>query len=214
MGALIMVHGDDSGLKLPPRVAPVQAVVIPIYRKEAERAAVMEAVAQAASSLKAAGVRIFLDDRDQYTPGWKYNEHELRGVPVRLELGPRDVSARQVMSVRRDTRAKEPIAWDYLATRVPELLQQIQDDLFKAADGFRLKSTRPAYTLDEMEAILGEHRGYIQAHWCGKDSCEDEAKARCQATIRNIPLDDPGGPGTCVVCGGAATTRVLFAKAY
>ncbi|MBI5835820.1 MAG: proline--tRNA ligase [Candidatus Eisenbacteria bacterium] len=214
MGALIMVHGDDSGLKIPPRVAPVQAVVIPIYRKEAERAAVMEAAAQAASSLKAAGVRVFLDDRDQYTPGWKYNEHELRGVPLRIELGPRDVTARQVVTVRRDTRAKEPVAWDYLATRVPALLDEVQAALLQAARDFRAKSTREAATLDQMEAILGEHRGFVNAHWCGKNSCEDEAKARCQATIRCIPLDEPESAGTCAVCGGAAKQRVIFSKAY
>ncbi|HVP39703.1 MAG TPA: proline--tRNA ligase [Candidatus Saccharimonadales bacterium] len=214
MGALVMVHGDDSGLKIPPRVAPVQAVVIPIYRKETERAAVLEAARQAASNLRSAGVRVYLDDRDQYTPGWKYNEHELRGVPLRLELGPRDVASRQVVAVRRDVRAKEAVAWDYLAVRVPQLLQEIQQDLFQRALDFRERSTRVAETLEQMELILGEHRGFVRAHWCGKTSCEDEAKARCSATIRCIPLDDHSGPGKCVVCGEPAETRVVFAKAY
>jgi prolyl-tRNA synthetase len=214
MGALIMVHGDDSGLKLPPRIAPIQAVIVPIYRKEAERAEVLAAAAQAASLLKAAGVRVYLDDRDQYTPGWKYNEHELRGVPLRLELGPRDVVSRQVMSVRRDNRAKEAVAWDYLAERVPMLLEEIQKALFQKALDFRESSTRPASTLEEMEIILSEHRGYVRAYWCGRNSCEDQVKTRTTATIRCLPLDDHSEPGKCVVCGADAPHRVLFAKSY
>src|SRR5262245_49820487 len=136
IGGVIMTHGDDQGLKLPPHVAPVQAVVVPIWRKDAERGPVSEFVEKLRGVLKGR-VRVLVDDREQYTPGWKYNEHELRGVPVRLEVGPRDVAQGSVMSVRRDTRAKEPIALDRIAERLPALLEEIQAALFAAAKAFR-----------------------------------------------------------------------------
>ncbi len=214
MGALVMVHGDDSGLKIPPRIAPYQCVIVPIYRKEGEREAVVEAARGCAARLRDAGVRVFLDDRDQHTPGWKFNEWELKGAPLRLEVGPRDVAASQAVAVRRDNRAKESVAWDNLASRIPLLLQELQRDMFEKAREFRDSSTRDADTLAVLESTITEKRGLVRAHWCGKNSCEDEVKSRCSATIRCLPLDAPVEAGQCVVCGDPSQGRVLFARSY
>ncbi len=207
VGAVIMTHGDDQGLKLPPRVAPVQAVVIPIWRKPGERAQVLEFVDRVR---EAAGsrVRLHVDDRDQYSPGWKYNEYELRGVPVRLEVGPRDVSQGSVMSVRRDTRAKEPIPIGELGDRLPVLLDDIQRDLFAAAKQFRDENTATVASLDDIVAHFETRRGFVALPWQDDAALEAEIKQRTGATLRCVPLDqssfgDHGGP-----------PRALFARSY
>ncbi len=214
IGAIIMTHGDDQGLRMPPRVAPVQAVIVPIYRKDEEKASVMEFAERVRASLLAAGVRVKLDDRDQYTPGWKYNEWELRGVPVRVEIGPRDVAKSSVVCVRRDTREKLFVPADELAAKLPALLEEMQTALFERAREFRDASTRSAEDLKTMGAILAEHRGFVSAHWCGAADCEAAIKAETQATIRNLPLDGAGEPGRCVRCDNPSPRRVLFAKSY
>jgi prolyl-tRNA synthetase len=213
IGAVIMVHGDDHGLRLPPRVAPVQAVVVPIWRREAEKSQVREFVGKVREAL-GGRVRLQVDDREQYTPGWKYNEYELRGVPVRLEVGPRDVAQRAVMAVRRDTRAKESIPLDALPERLPALVEQMQQDYFQRALDFREQNTHQAATLDEMVALFAEKRGFVRAQWCGSADCEARVKDRTSATLRGIPLAGTQVPGACAVCGDPSPQAVLFAKAY
>src|SRR6185503_15990543 len=188
IGAVIMTHGDDQGLKLPPNVAPVQAVVVPIWRKDEERAAVRAFVDRVREAL-AGKVRVKVDDRDQYTPGWKYNEHELRGVPVRLEVGPRDVAQQSVMSVRRDTRAKEPIALDALGERLPAMLAEIQRAMFQSALAFRDENTAEARSVAEIEAHFAEKRGFVAFAWDGSAAIENEIKEKTGATLRCMPLD-------------------------
>jgi len=209
IGALIMTHGDDQGLKLPPRVAPVQAVIVPIWRKDEERAAVSEFIERVRAAL-GDRVRILVDDRDQYTPGWKYNEHELRGVPVRLEVGPKDVAKQAVMSVRRDTRAKESVAIADLATRLPALLEEIQRDLFQAARTFREENTAGVATLAELEAHFAEKRGFVAMPWDERSGVEAEIKERTGATLRCVPLDQTPWQG--LAKNGQPVA--LFARAY
>ena len=209
IGGVIMTHGDDQGLKLPPRVAPVQAVVVPIWRKDAERGPVTEFVEKLRATL-AGKVRVFVDDREQYTPGWKYNEHELRGVPVRLEVGPRDVAQGTVMSVRRDTRAKEPIPIDRIAERLPALLDEVQAALFAAAKAFRDQNTTRVRTVAELEAHFVDKRGFVALPFDGDAATEARIKETTGATLRCVPLDqaqfgDLAGDGRRVA---------LFARSY
>jgi len=209
VGATIMVHGDDQGLKLPPRVAPVQAVVVPIWRKDAERAGVTEFTARIAEALKGV-VRILVDDRDQYTPGWKYNEHELRGVPIRLEVGPRDVAQAAVMSVRRDTRAKESIPLAALRDRLPRMLDEIQNALYKAALEFRAANTVTATSFEEIEKHFGGgKRGFVAMPWDHDAALEARIKESTGATLRCIPLDQTPFPAS-----SPRRPVALFARAY
>jgi prolyl-tRNA synthetase len=212
VGALIMVHGDDSGLILPPRVAPHQVVVVPISIGDWKES-VLPHAHEITDKLSAAGVRVKLDDREEYTPGWKYAEWEMRGVPLRLEIGPRDVKKSQVLSVRRDNRAKAPIPWDSIAEDVPTLLDEIQKDLLDKAREFQIQSTTEVSDYDELKRIMDDRRGFIIAPWCGSADCEDQVKTDTTATIRVIPLESKPD-GTCVVCNKEGARRVYFAKAY
>jgi prolyl-tRNA synthetase len=209
IGAIIMSHGDDHGLKLPPHVAPVQAVVVPIWRKTEERAAV-RAFVERVREVVGDRARLLVDDREQYTPGWKYNEHEMRGVPVRLEVGPRDVASGAVMSVRRDNRAKESIPLAMLSERLPALLEEVQRALFQSALEFRSANTRTATSLAELEAHFAEKRGFVAVPWDGSAAFENEVKEKTGATLRCVPLDQ--GPFS----GLASPDRpvALFARAY
>ena len=209
IGAVIMTHGDDQGLKLPPNVAPVQAVVVPIWRKDDERAAVREFIDRVKAAV-GQRVRLWVDDREQYTPGWKYNEHELRGVPVRLEVGPRDVAQGSVMSVRRDTRAKEPIAIDRIAERLPALLDQVQGDLFAAAKQFRDENTTGVRTVAELEAHFAEKRGFVALPFDGNAETEARIKETTGATLRCVPLDQT----PFADLAGDGRRAALFARAY
>ena len=189
IGALVMTHGDDAGLRLPPNVAPIQAVIVPIYRKPEDKAAVLGFLDQVKAEL-GEKVRLFVDDRDQYTPGWKYNEHEMRGVPVRLEVGPKDVANSAVMSVRRDTRAKEIIPLAQLSTRLPELLAEIQKALFDQASAFRDEKTTLVQDLAGVIAHFeGGGNGFAAVAWDGSATFESEVKAKTGATLRCVPLD-------------------------
>ncbi len=208
IGAVIMAHGDDQGLRLPPRIAPVQAVVVPIWRKPEQRRRVGEFIEQVNRALDGR-VRLLVDDRDQYTPGWKYNEHELRGVPLRLEVGPKDVAAGAVMSVRRDDRARESIPLAALAERVPVLLDQIQAALFDSASRFRDENTRIAGTLEEIEAHFASGRGLVVVPWNDDPALEAAIKEKTGATLRCVPLDQAR------YAERAGGRRVaLFARAY
>ncbi|HEU5368222.1 MAG TPA: proline--tRNA ligase [Ktedonobacterales bacterium] len=217
VGGVIMVHGDESGLQMPPRVAPIQVVIVPIWRKEPERDTVAEAVAGLEGQLRRAGVRIHTDWREE-TPGFKFNDWELRGVPLRLEVGPKDVQNHQAVLVRRDSRprAKEMIAQDQVATRAQQLLTEIQQNLYQRALDFRQSRTYRAEDFETLARLMAdrEHLGFVEAWWCGDGVCEAEVKAKTQATIRNLPLAQPGGEGKCVYCGRHATRWAIFAKAY
>jgi prolyl-tRNA synthetase len=193
---------------LPPHVAPIQAVVVPIWRKPEEKTAVLAMAEQVRLTL-GERVRVHVDAREQYSPGWKYNEHELRGVPIRLEIGPRDVAAGAVMSVRRDTRAKESIPLAALVERLPALLEQIQRDLFEAARRFRDEQTVWAEGLDAIETHFRERRGLVATPWNGDTAFEAEVKTRTMATLRCVPLDQ-----TRFRDAAAGRTWALFARAY
>ncbi len=215
IGALIMVHGDDSGLRLPPRVAPVQAVIVPISIGNWKET-VLPVARAAADGLRAAGVRVELDAREEATPGWKFSEYEMRGVPVRVEIGPRDVKAGQAVLVRRDTGAKTAVPLASLAERVPALLAEIQAGLLAQARTFLEANIRRAETYAEFQQILETRRGFVRAAWCGDEACEDRIKTETMATIRVIPLDEPevGAGEACVSCGKKAKGSAYFARAY
>lgn len=217
IGGVIMVHGDESGLQMPPRVAPIQVAIVPIWRKEPEREVVAEAVAGLEAQLRRAGVRIHTDWREE-TPGFKFNDWELRGVPLRLEVGPKDVQNHQAVLVRRDSRprAKEMLPQDQVAERAQQLLVEIQQSLYQRALDFRKSRTYRADDFATLERLMAdrEHLGFVEAWWCGDGACEAEVKTKTQATIRNLPLAQPGGEGTCVNCGRPATRWAVFAKAY
>lgn len=219
LGALIMEHGDDGGLKLPPIVAPVQVAILPVWRgDEAERAVVREAAERLRREL-ARRFRVEVDWSEEKTIGWKHNEWTMKGAPLRIELGPRDVAQEQAVLVRRDDQnlkrpEKRPVSWGALADEVGATLDAIQLNLFETARQFRDRETRNADTLDQMQEIMEGRRGFIQAHWCGKDACEATVRERTGATIRCLPLDAVGGPGTCVVDGTPSGAPALFARAY
>ena len=209
IGAIIMAHGDERGLKLPPGVAPIQAVILPIA---AHKGGVMEKCAEARDRLKAAGVRVRLDDRDNVSPGWKFNEWELKGVPLRLEIGPRDIENGVASYMRRDTFEKGTLPLEGLAEGVTALLEDIRRGMFRIADAFRLSRTRDVRTWEE----LGEQvsRGYARAMWCGKRECEDRIKDAFSATSRNMPFNQTPFADSCVCCGEPADKVMYFAKAY
>ena len=214
IGAVIMVHGDESGLVLPPRVAPYQVVIVPIPRGN-WRETVLPHAKQIRDSLVAAGVRVMLDDRDAYTPGWKFSEWELRGVPLRLEIGPKDIEKQQVMLARRDTREKLPTPVDGLTGRVQELLAAIQQNLFDRALAFQQDHTSRATTWGEFTGIMEGRPGFVVSPWCGDAVCEADIKAATQATIRNLPMDaDVSSGAPCVKCGRPSVADAWFAKAY
>ena len=215
IGALIMAHGDDSGLILPPRVAPAQAVIVPISMGNWKET-VLPAARAALDVLKKAGVRAELDVREEFTPGWKFSEYEMRGVPLRIEIGPRDVKAGQAVLVRRDTRAKETVSLESLPARVPALLDDIQASLFRNAKEFLAANTRDAATYEEFKDILENKRGFVRSLWCGDDPCEERIKNETMATIRVIPLEEDAhaSSGSCIGCGEPAKTIAYFARAY
>jgi prolyl-tRNA synthetase len=212
IGGVIMMHGDDNGLVFPPRIAPYQVVVVPIPRGN-WRETVLPHAKAIFDDLTARGVRVMLDDRDAYTPGWKFAEWELRGVPVRLEIGPKDIEKGQVMLARRDTREKLSASREGLAARIVDLLAEIQQGLFDRAVRFREEHTSETASYDEFKQIMEGRPGFVIARWCGSADCENQIKADTQATIRNLPLGDSAG-GACVRCGQPGVARVYFAKAY
>ena len=213
IGAIIMVHGDERGLKLPPRVAPIQVVIVPIWRKDREREVVETAVDGVREALRDVA-RVFVDRRDDKTPGWKFNEWEMKGVPLRLEIGPRDVAGNQAMVVRRDTHEKQAIPMDELATRMPQLLQEIQDNLFANAKRMLDENTEQVSTYERLQERVAANAGFSRVWWCGDEACEEKVKAETKATIRCIPFDQPGGTGDCIVCGKQSNTEVIMARAY
>ncbi|HSM33367.1 MAG TPA: proline--tRNA ligase [Anaerolineae bacterium] len=218
VGATVMAHGDDSGLVLPPNVAPTQVVVVPIFRSEEDRVSVAAAIERLQAALAdvrtvSGPLRLKVDWREE-TPGYKYNHWELRGVPFRLEIGPRDVAAEQAMLVRRLDRAKEALPLASLTDELPRRLQAYQAELFERARDFRAQNTHHVDSLGEMTEVLDASGGFVLAPWCGAAECERAVSAENGATIRVIPFDSPDEPGACVVDGAASARRVLFARAY
>ena len=213
MGALVMTHSDDSGLVLPPKLAPIQVVIVPIYRGEDELLAISLVAKKLVAELRAKGVRVKYDDRDSYKPGWKFNEYELKGVPLRMGIGPRDLENGVVELARRDTLTKESIAIEGLADSIPARLEEIQQALLDRASARLAASMHRVDTWAEFEAAI-ERGGFVMAHWDGSPETEERIKELTKATIRCIPIDNPLEDGACVLTGGPSIQRVLFARAY
>ncbi len=213
VGAIVMVHGDDQGLILPPRLAPIQVVIVPIWREEDEKTGVLEVTEKVRAAL--GDLKVEIDDREKFTPGYKFNEWELRGVPLRIEIGPRDVANEQVVLARRDVpgrEGKQSVPLAEVGTAVLDLLDDIQQALLQRARRFMEERTREADDYEALSEAVAE--GFALARWCGSAECEARVKEDTSATIRCIPLDQPDGTGKCVVCGGEAATKVVFARAY
>lgn len=212
VGGVIMTHGDNSGLILPPKIAPIQAIIVPIIFDKS-RSEVLEKVNQHISSLSDK-VRVEADLRDEYTPGWKFNEWELKGVPIRIEVGPRDVKNEQAVVVRRDTREKTIVKEMELKETIVKMLDDIQNNLFQRAKEFRDCHTYDVDNFSTFESIMKEGRGFIRANWCGSNECEKSIQDKTIATIRCIPLEGAEPTGKCVCCNEEGKYRVYFAKAY
>ncbi|MDO9536499.1 MAG: proline--tRNA ligase [Bacillota bacterium] len=213
IGAVIMVHGDDRGLRLPPQIAPIQVMVVPIITKKKKE----EVLDRARNLLSDFGdtLRIEMDDREEYSPGWKFNEWEMKGVPLRLEVGPRDLEQGGVSAVRRDTGEKMFIADGELPLLLPSLLVDIQENLFRQARDFREKNTSRVDSYDQLKETIQEKRGFVRAFWCGEGRCEEEIKNETKATIRCIPFPEGDQEtGLCCFCGKQHSKMVYFARAY
>jgi prolyl-tRNA synthetase len=213
IGAVIMTHGDDSGLILPPRVAPWQVVIVPIPRGNWKET-VLPTCQAIRDQLTAAGVRVRLDADESQTPGWKFSEYEMRGVPLRLEIGPKDIEKQSVFAARRDTRAKQSLPMDGLAERVKSLLDEIQASLLARARAFRDDHTSRTDSYDEFKSIMSGRPGFVISPWCESVQCEAEIKAETQATIRNMPFGQDTPTAPCIKCGQPAAVYAWFAKAY
>jgi prolyl-tRNA synthetase len=215
IGAIIMVHGDDQGLILPPRLAPHQVVIVPIYRSDEEKSRVMDAARQVRSVLAAAELRVVLDEREGASPGFKFNDWEMRGVPLRVEIGPKDVAKGTAVLARRDKPGREGksfVPQEGLPAAAADALDVIQKALYERAVDFRRKNTRDPVDYAEFKASV--EKGFAHSFWCGSAQCEKSIKDDTKATVRNMPLDQPGEKGRCICCGQAAHQKVYFAKAY
>jgi prolyl-tRNA synthetase len=213
IGAIIMTHGDDHGLVLPPRLAPTQVVIVPIYKNDTEKGLVLEATERLRSELK--GFRVHMDTREEVTPGFKFNDWELRGVPLRIEIGPKDVEKGNVALARRDRPGRDGksfVSQTQISTQVAEMLADIQSGMLNRARDFREENTRTTSTYDELVDVV--QNGWASAWWCGNAVCEAKVKEDTKATTRCIPLEQTSGQGPCVVCGEPSTRKVLFARAY
>jgi len=214
VGALVMAHSDDEGLILPPKIAPIQVVFVPIYKGDDQKAAIDDKVHEIMAELKKAGIRVKYDDGDNARPGWKFAEYELKGVPLRVAIGARDIQNNVAEVARRDTRSKESLPLDNLAGQLVELLDNIQQSMFNKAKVFRDEHITKADTFEEFEKLLEEKTGFVSAHWDGTAETEEKIKELTKATIRCIPLNNPQEEGKCILTGKPSKERVLFAKAY
>jgi prolyl-tRNA synthetase len=213
IGAIIMTHGDDQGLIMPPRLAPIQIVIVPIYKNDAERVKVMPVVDKVNLQLK--DFRVKVDDRAEVTPGFKFNDWEMRGVPIRIEIGPKDVEKDSIMVARRDTpgrEGKQIFSQERLPGAIAELLTEMHASLFDRAQAFRDSHIYDPKDYDELKEVV--ENGWAFSWWCGDKTCEAKVKEDTHATTRCIPLEQPGGKGKCIVCGKEATEKVYFAKSY
>jgi len=214
IGALVMAHSDDDGLMLPPRIAPWQVVFVPIFKNEEQLQAISHKVAELTAQLKQKGIRVHYDNNDNNRPGWKFAEYELKGVPLRVALGARDLENGVAEVARRDTREKQSLPLENLAYTIEGLLQEIQQNMYNKAKAYRDSHITPAGTWEEMVDILDNKGGFVSAHWDGTGETEDAIKEATKATIRCIPLDAPEEQGFCIKSGKPSSRRVLFARAY
>ena len=214
IGALIMAHSDDQGLIMPPRIAPLQVVIVPIYKGEESKPIIDEKVASLIKDLKALGISVKYDNSENARPGWKFAEYELKGVPVRVAMGLRDIENNVVELARRDTKEKSTVSFDGLAVYIQQLLEDIQQQIFNKALAFRNENIREVNNWDEFVEILDTKAGFVSAHWDGTSETEDKIKEQTKATIRCIPLDNKQEDGKCILTGNPSTQRVLFARAY
>lgn len=214
IGALVMAHSDDSGLVLPPRIAPLQVVIVPIFKGEEQKAQIDERVHQLMKELKTLGISVKYDDSDNARPGWKFAEYELKGVPVRVTIGARDLENNVAEIARRDTKEKNTVSLNGLSTYIQNLLEEIQQNIFNRAKQYRDQHITPANSWDEFVQLLDTKGGFIAAHWDGTGETEDKIKELTKATIRCIPLDNQEEQGICILSGKPSTQRVLFARAY
>ncbi|NVK84484.1 MAG: proline--tRNA ligase, partial [Cytophagia bacterium] len=215
MGALIMAHSDDQGLVLPPKLAPIQVVIVPIYKGEEQLEQIRQKADEIMVSLRAKGITVKFDDRDTYKPGFKFAEWELKGVPVRFAMGPRDLENNTLEIARRDTGEKESFDLsEDIALKVEGLLNDIQNNIYKKAFDFRAENTTEVDTYEDFKKVLDGKGGFVSAHWDGTAETEDKIKDETKATIRCIPMDRVEEAGTCIYSGKPSKGRVLFAKAY
>jgi prolyl-tRNA synthetase len=214
MGALVMTHSDDKGLVLPPKLAPIQVVIVPIYKGEEQLNVISKKVQPIINELRAKGISVKFDNRDTHKPGWKFAEYELKGVPLRIAIGPRDLENGTVELARRDTLTKEIINQDDLVVTIEKLLIEIQESLFNKAINFRDNHITEVDTFEEFKKVLETKGGFISAHWDGTSETENKIKELTKATIRCIPIEGKIEEGNCVFTGKPSVRRVLFAKAY
>jgi prolyl-tRNA synthetase len=214
IGALVMVHGDDRGLVLPPKVAPIQVVIIPIPYKEIDQDLVLAKAKDIYEKLQKHGILVVFDDRTEYTPGWKFNEWELKGVPIRIEIGPRDVKQEQITLVRRDTSEKIAIKEEKTVSAMAELLEKIQTNLFNRAKKLLKENITSVKTYEEFQKTLKTKGGFIRACWCSSSTCEEKIKEETGATIRLIPFEKEEPFSNCVYCHKEAKEVVYFGRAY
>jgi prolyl-tRNA synthetase len=214
IGGLVMTHSDDEGLVLPPRIAPLQVVIVPIFKGEEQKALLDEKVHAMVASFKAAGIRVKYDDSDNQRPGWKFAEYELKGVPVRIAVGPRDLENNQVEIARRDTKEKSTVSMEGITETVSQLLLDIQSNLFNRAKKYRDDHITKVDRWEDFISVLDTKAGFVSAHWDGTPETEEKIKEMTKATIRCIPLNNEQETGTCILTGNPSVQRVLFARAY
>ncbi|HOX81379.1 MAG TPA: proline--tRNA ligase [Chryseolinea sp.] len=214
MGALIMAHSDDEGLVLPPKLAPIHVVIVPIFRSEEDLAKLTEKANEISASLRKQGLSVKFDNRDTYKPGYKFAEWELKGVPVRIAIGPRDLENGTVEVARRDTKEKQVIKLDEVVSEIPKLLDKIQENIYQRALTFRTNMITPVDSYDEFKKVLDDKAGFVMAHWDGTPETEASIKEETKATIRCIPLDAKDEAGICIYSGRPSVRRVMFARAY
>jgi prolyl-tRNA synthetase len=214
IGALIMTHSDDHGLVLPPNLAPIQVAIVPIYKSDEEYDRVSEKAEEIKKELNDLGISVKYDNRKTHKPGWKFNEYEFKGVPIRIAIGPRDLENGQVEVARRDTLEKNSYSSDSLGPIINDMLKEIQDSLFQKAKAFRDENIREVSTYDEFKQVLNEKGGFIKAHWDGTTETELKIKQETKATIRCVPLEGDIKSGTCIYSGNPSKQQVIFAKSY
>lgn len=214
MGALIMAHSDDSGLVLPPMLAPIQVVIVPIYRSDEELKAISDIANALLKELKARSISVKYDDRDTQRPGFKFAEYELKGVPVRIAIGGRDLENGTAEMARRDTKTKDTVSREGLADRIEKLLEEIQQNIYQKAFNFREENTTEVSSYEEFQQVLDTKAGFVSAHWDGSPETEQKIKEETKATIRCIPLNNKQEEGVCIYSGKPSSQRVLFARAY
>jgi len=214
IGAMVMIHGDDKGLVMPPKVAPTQVVIVPIPFKGLEAEAIASKTKEISETLKTHGVSVILDDRNEYTPGWKFHQWELKGIPIRIELGPRDLKQSQVVMVRRDTGQKTPVNEADILSTVNKLLEEIQDNMLAKAKAILQEKTTTVQNYEEFKKVLEEKGGFIKTAWCGSQDCEAKVKGETGATIRVRPFQVEEPTSNCIICAEKAKETAYFARSY